>query len=313
MAKDRSKPLSEINFYCRPCVSSFKAEPSRVEDVADRPHHPFEYFGECPKCGREVEQVHWEKNLIAAWAKSTGPVTDEGKAASSANLDGHPTPEEAKRTRFNAMKHGLNAKVANYFPAKPDGYSFCQGCEVDRVYCKQQSACMKQTEIFMLHHAAFDQRNPKHLMGIYSDLQAGIFAIVQEILRTIVRDGVKVESVVWDYDKDNQIRIAEYVDEHGKRQILRKEMAAHPLLKSLGELLTRTGLTLADMGMTNKVIEAEDEDFGNTKDSGAGQQSISDFRAQQIEALQGMAERIQRANNKTERDPILIEYQQENG
>jgi hypothetical protein len=69
------------------------------------------------------------------------------------------------------MKHGLSACTATYFPAKPDGYAFCKTCDVDRVFCASQHACIKKTELFMLHHAAFEQRNPKHLMDTYSDLQ----------------------------------------------------------------------------------------------------------------------------------------------
>ncbi|MCB5187367.1 hypothetical protein LG200_05030 [Methylobacillus caricis] len=311
MAKDRSNPLDKISFYCKPCFHSFKAAPSRIEDAPDQPHHPYQYFGTCPNCEREVEQVHWEKNLIAAWGKSTGPKTEEGKAATAANLEGHPTKEESLRTRFNAMKHGMNARTANYFPAKPDGYSFCQGCDVDRVFCRQQAACTKKTELFMLHHAAFEQRNPKHLMGIYSDMHAGVFALVQQIVQVIVADGVKIESVVWDYDKDNNVRVAEYVDEEGNRKLLRKELTAHPLLKSLGELLTRSGLTLSDMGMTNKVIEAEDDSFGNTQDAPV-KVDANEYRQRQVLALQDMADKIQRANKQTDQDPILLEYNQEN-
>ena len=123
---------------------------------------------------------------MKAWANATGPRTEEGKAATAANLEGHPTKEEAQRTRFNAMKHGLAARTATYFPAKYDGYEFCSTCDVDRNFCASQPACVKKTELFMLHHAAFEQRNPKHLMGIYSDLQASVLAVVQQIIQTIV-------------------------------------------------------------------------------------------------------------------------------
>ena len=313
MAKDRSKPLLAINFYCKPCVYSFKAEPARVEDNPDQPHHPYRYIGTCPKCKKDANQASWEINLIKAWGNATGPKTDEGKAATAANLEGHPTKEESLRTRYNAMKHGMTARVATYFPAKPDGYAFCHGCDVDRVWCSEQPACAKQTEIFMLHQAAFEQRNPKHLMGLYSDMHSGIFLLVQQIIQTVIADGVKVEQVVWDYDKNGEVRVAEYYDEEGKRRILRKELQAHPLLRSLGELLSRTGLTLEDMGMTTRAIEADDDFMaGNTTDDGEGKEPIDAYRQRQLEALSAMAEKIQRANAQTEKDPILLEYKSEN-
>jgi hypothetical protein len=313
MAIDRSKPLSKITFYCKPCYSSFKAEPGRIEEAPEQDYHPFAYYAGCPKCGGECEQAPFERNLMKAWRNATGPRTEEGKAASAANLEGHPTPDEALRTRFNAMKHGLNARTATYFPAKPDGYSFCQGCEVDRTWCGQQSACTKQTEIFLQHHAAFEQRDPKKLNGIYADLQASIFAVIQSMLQTIIADGVKIETVVWDKDKDGQIHVAEYIDEAGQRRIIRSEVQAHPLLRQLGELLTRTGLSLTDMGMTAKMIEADDSDFGTLRDAGQPGENLSEFQEKQIQLLSGLAKQVMRANKQTENDPILIEYLQEGG
>jgi len=313
MAKDRSQPLSEINFYCKACFSSFKAEPGRVEGAPEQEHHPFAYFAACPGCSAECGQAQWEKSLLKAWRNATGPNTEEGKAATAANLEGHPTPDEALRTRFNAMKHGLTARTATYFPAKPDGYAFCGSCEVDRVWCKAQPACAKQTELFMLHHAAFDQKNPRVLMGIYADLQASIFAVVQQILQTIVADGVKVSEVVWDKDADGNVRVAEYIDEDGKRRIIHENVMAHPLFRPLGELLTRAGLTLADMGMTNRVIEAEEDAMGRLEHDQANQEEVSDYRKRTMELLAAMAEKVQRANKLTNSDPKLIEYQQEGG
>jgi len=313
MSKDRSKPLSEINFYCKPCYRSFKAEPGRVEDALEQEHHPFAYFAPCPLCGEECEQVHWERSLLKAWRNATGPKTEEGLAATAANLEGHPTPDEALRTRFNAMKHGMSARTATYFPSKPDGYSFCQGCDVDRVFCAAQPACMKKTELFMLHHAAFEQRNPKHLMGIYADLQASVFAVVQQIIQTIVADGVKVSEVVWDRDAEGNVRVAEYVDEDGKRRIIHENVMAHPLFRPLAELLTRAGLSLSDMGMTQKVIEAEEDELGRLVHEQTDQEGVDAFRKRTMELLAGMADKVQRANQLTNNDPKLIEYQQEGG
>ena len=313
MAKDRSKPLSEINFYCRPCFQSFKAEPGRVEDAPDAEHHPFEYFAPCPKCGAECEQAAWEKGLLKAWANATGPRTEEGKAATAANLEGHPTREEALRTRFNAMKHGLSARTATYFPAKPDGYDFCSACDVDRVWCAAQPACAKKTELFMLHHAAFEQKNPKHLTGIYADLQASLFAVLQQILQTIIADGVKIETVKWYTNKDGEVLVAEYVDEDGKRRIMKESIIAHPLFKPLGELLSRAGLSLADMGMTAKVIEAEDEEMGRLQEEHSQRGSMLEFQQRQTSALEALAGAIERAKSNKQRDPVLIEHQAQNG
>ncbi|MBF0802999.1 MULTISPECIES: hypothetical protein [unclassified Neisseria] len=41
----------------------------------------------------------------------------------------------------------------------------------------------------MLHQAAFEQRDPKHLIPIYADMHAGITAIMQQILQTILKEG----------------------------------------------------------------------------------------------------------------------------
>lgn len=312
MAKDRSKPLNEINFHCRECYRSFKAEPGRVEPFPEQTHHPYAYFADCPICGSECDQVSWERNLIKAWANSTGPKTQEGKEATAANLEGHPTQEEALRTRFNAMKHGMSSKIATYFPAKPDGYEFCKNCDVDRGFCYSQPACVKKTELFMLHHAAFEQRNPKHLMGIYADLQASIFAVLQQILQTIISDGVKLEAPQYYTDKEGVLIIAEYIDEVGNRRII-KDVQAHPLFRPLGELMSRTGLTLSDMGMTAKAIDDEEQALGRLSHESTSQEGLDDYRRRQVAALESLSAAVDRANQQTKNDPILIEYQQENG
>ncbi|MBP6895663.1 MAG: DNA adenine methylase [Pseudacidovorax sp.] len=41
----------------------------------------------------------------------------------------------------------MAARTATYFPAKPDRYAFCEGCEVNRLWCSEQPACVKQSAI----------------------------------------------------------------------------------------------------------------------------------------------------------------------
>lgn len=309
---DLGKPLSVISFACKPCKWDWEGEPSRVEDDAEQGHHPWRYFSICPICKAEREQAPWERSLLKAWASATGPRTDEGKAASAANLDGHPTPEEARRTRFNAMKHGMAAKTATFFPAKPDGYSFCKDCKVEREWCADQPACVKQTEIFLLHHAAFEQRDPKVLGSIYANLQAALFAVLNQMLQSIISDGMTIITPQWSTNKDGDTLLATYVDKDGHEQTIMK-MERHPLFRPFAELLSRTGLSLSDMGMTTKVIEQEEEAQGHIETETREREVGGDFRQRVIGVIEKIGDQVARAHSSTERDPVLIEYQKDGG
>ena len=312
-SRNYSESLDTVVFRCHSCKKNFECKPERVEDEPARAHHPFRYFAACPVCGEEVEQAQYHVNLIKAWCNSTGPKTEEGKAATAKNLEGHPTPEEAKRTRFNAMKHGLNARVAQYFPAKPDKYAACETCDIDRAFCASQPACQKQTQLFMLHQAAFEQRDPKHLIPIYADMQAGITAIMQQILQTILKDGVSLRTPAWAVDKDGKVVIAEYVDLATGQLHRIHEVKAHPLLRVLQDFLSKNGMSLADMGMTPRVIEQEEAAMGKLAQDGETQQSLLEYSQRQAAALENLADLAKRANAKKMQDPVLIEYQQQNG
>ncbi len=310
---DPKKSRKEVTFQCRPCGITFKAEPARTEDEPEQEHHPFRYFAACPDCHEEVGQSPWERALQKAWQNATGPKTEEGKAATTKNLEGHPTREESLRTRFNAMKHGLNARVAEYFPAKPDGYSFCSGCEVDRDWCKSQPACVKQAETFMLHHAAFDQRDPKKLQGLHANLQAAIFTVLQQILQTIIADGVKITAPQYYTDKDGVMILAEYFDSVSGSSKTIHDIQAHPLFKPLGELLSRNNLSLADMGMTTKVIDSQDEQMGRLAGQQQGSEELLEFQRRQAHALEKIAHMVDRGRQEASKDPVLLEFNADTG
>jgi hypothetical protein len=314
MAKsDYSAQLDEVTFRCGACRATFSAAPGRVVEAPEREWHPWGYFSDCPECGAiDQEQAPWERALLKAWQNATGPRTSEGIAATAANLAGHPTPEEARRTRFNALKHGLSAKTATYFPARPGGYPFCAACDVDRGWCGQQAACSKQTVLFMQHHAAFEQRNPKLLNGVYADLQAALFALLQQIVQTIIADGVKVEAPKYYTDKDGQLIVAEYYTEAGERRTI-MDIQAHPLFKPLGELLSRNNLSLADMGMTQKVQDDEEQEFGRLQSQAQSREALADFSARQAKALEDLSSLMRNAAARRDADPILIEHMQQSG
>lgn len=309
--KDTYQPLAEVTFRCVGCRRNWKAAPARVEDWPEDGLHPWRYFATCAECGAECEQAGFERGLLRAWRSSTGPRTAEGIAATAKNLEGHPTPEEALRTRFNGMKHGLTAKVATYFPPKPDGYAFCKACEVDRDWCREQPACVKQTQHFMLHHAAFEQKNPKHLMGIYADFHAALMLTIQQILQTIIADGVTINQPKTYYDREGNCLVVQYIDEQGRPQTVR-DIQAHPLFRPLGELISRTGISLADLGMTGRSFEEEAPLPGRLK-PGEGAMALEDFAQKQAKALESLKGLLERGKARAAADPVLVEYRQQMG
>lgn len=304
--------LKTVVFRCKACKGTFEAAPARVEAAPeDDDVHPWLYYHPCG-CGAEATQAHWARAAMKAWRNCTGPRTAEGKAAVRENLRGHPTPEEALRTRFNGMKHGLNARVATYFPAKPDGYAFCGSCEVDREWCRQQPCCEKQTGHFMKHHAAFEQRNPKHVMGIYADFHAALMATVGECLRRIIGDGVTLQVPKTYVDKDGRCLVVEYIDERGNVCQV-SDVVAHPLFRPVSELITRMGISLSDLAMTPRQGEEEAATLGKLQADAGEQESLAAFEERKVKALEDLSGMMQRANAAKANDPVLIEYNQQNG
>lgn len=311
--KNLSNSLDTVIFRCKSCHRNFECKPSKIIDDPECEWHPFKYQAHCPVCDDTCDQAHFQKNLIKAWSKATGPTTAAGKSIVQQNLKGHPNAEETRRTRFNAMKHGLNARVAKYFPSKPDGYPACRNCEIDRNFCKSQPACQQQTQLFMLHQAAFEKRDPKHLTPIYSEIQAGITAIVQQVLQTIVADGVTLRSPAWKLDKSGNVVIGEYLDHATGDMKIIYDIQAHPLLRSLQDFLSKNGMSLSDMGMTPKVIEQEEEKLGNLAVNESTQQSLLEYQQRSAAALENLASLAEKAKARRDQDPVLIEYQKQNG
>lgn len=320
MRKDWSDELDEVNFRCQVCRYTWSAKPDLVEPDADpeAAHHPFRYFATCPCCDAAHQaQAPWERALLKAHQTSTGPRTPAGQAASAANLAGHPTPEEALRTRFNAMKHGLNARVASYFPAKPDGYAFCSRCDVDRDWCREQPACVKQTELFMLHTAAFEQRNPRALAKIHGDLHAALVASLQMCLQAVLGDGVVIKTPRLERHVDeegNEVHMAvSYVDDQGAvRHVY--DYAANPAFKPIADLVTRLGLSLSDLGMT---VKAHEEEGAELKGRLAGEERtaevVDSFSDRMAAAFEKLPVLLQAAQAAAAKDPVLLAHEQQTG
>lgn len=311
MGDERPEALTLINFSCRAdfCGQKFRAPPGRIEEHPQRPTHPWAYFAACPKCGEEASQAAWEIGLLNQLGKHTGPKTPEGIAATTANLAGHPTQEEAQRTRFNAMKHGLFARTATYFPARPGKYSQCDGCEyeIDQG-CIPFGACVKRTELFMQHHIAFETKNPELLTSLRAETHAGAHAMMTDMLRAIFADGVSQTIPKMYYDKDGKCHVFKYKNAQGE-EITVDEISAHPLIKHFFDGMAKMGITLNDLAMTPRVQNDEEMIKGHLDVAHSEQANLLEFQKQvstQLGDLRGM---IQRGRERIARDPVLIEQQ----
>lgn len=319
MPKDWSARLSHVNFRCGSCRRQWDGEPDLIEEDAspEAAHHPFRYFANCTACGAEHQpQASWERALLKAHQAATGPKTDEGKAATSRNLAGHPTPEEALRTRFNAMKHGMAARTATYFPARPGKYAFCARCDVDRAWCREQPACVKQTEIFMLHHAAFEQRDPKVLARLHADLQASLTATLQMCIQEVLGDGVIIKQPRVELDREGTPVTLTYLDEGGQRQYI-YNYQSHPAFKPLTELVSRLGLSMSDLGMTVRAADADEGAMPGRLQVGDDavdtRETLADFGRRMLIATERAKDQIAAAAQRTKADPVLVEFQARGG
>ena len=314
MPKDWSAQVSHVNFRCGESRRAFEGEPDLIEDAPEQAHHPYAYFAHCPHCGAEHQpQASWERALLKAHQHSTGPKTPEGVAAVTANLEGHPTPHEALRTRFNAMKHGATARTATYFPAKAGGYAFCARCDVDRAWCAQQPACVKQTEIFMLHHAAFEQRDPKVLTAIHADMHAALMATLQMCIQEVLGLGVLIKAPKVELDREGHPVTLTYTAEDGSKRYI-YNYTSNPAFKPLTELITRLGLSMNDLGMTVKATEDDEEkNLGRLKLDDDAKETLSAFGQRMLQATENARALIQQAQKATKADPVLVEHQARGG
>lgn len=313
MGRLRDRITSDVKFLCHGCLERWHGEPERVDDAPEDSWHPWRYYATCPECGTEATQDPAERGLLKAWAMSNGPATPEGlqraREAGAAAARKPKDPSVLARTRFNGLKHGLHARVATFYPAKPGKYPQCRGCE-HYIGCGiESSACLKRADLFLKHHVAFETRNASMLNGLHAELHANIRALLDDMILSVIGDGAALKSPEWYHDSDGNMRLARYTDDAGELRTIQK-IEAHPLLKHIQMLIQATGMSLGELGMSPKVQEDRDELAGQLAGQQVNQESQLEYQRRQTEALESLSKLIVNAKRDAERDPVLLEYQQ---
>ncbi|MBD3609586.1 MAG: hypothetical protein HUJ30_03465 [Gammaproteobacteria bacterium] len=229
---------------------------------------------------------------MATVGKQTGPKTEKGKAASARNLEGHPTPEEAQRTRFNAMKgRGFN-KTLHYYPARPGQFPMCATCEYLNDGCEDLPACVKNTQVFMRFNMAFESGDPSLLTDLFANSQAAMYTIFQNMLMRIIQDGETLEAPKMYYDTDGKCHVFEYTDEDGQRRIV-NEKSAHPLLKHVLDFIQKNDMSLGNLDMTPKVQNEQATMKGFLNNEQEKREELESFNQKMLQGQQALAKLIQ--------------------
>lgn len=309
--KDYHKdPLELITFRCKDCKINFKMQPARIEDAAEDSSHPWLYFHPCPECKTECTQAGWERGLMIS-ATRPKHYSAEERAARAERCR---TMEVKKRARFNAMKHGLYAKVALYFPQRPNGYPHCRSCPYLEQGCGtwDHGACLHRTELYMRHRIAFQNKDPHALTDLRADMQANLQTVLDDMLLNIIKSGTEIRAPVWYTDKEGYFHIARYTTEAGDEKTL-ETLSAHPLLRPLFELIGKNNLSLGDLRMTPKAQEEEQElaGFIPRQEASQAEDTMHALLERQTKALELLKPMLERSQERMKRDPILLEHQRD--
>lgn len=286
-------------FRCPDCQLNSELPVERVQKRPDSTPHPFEYFATCPLCGSEIPEAAFMKNLYRAWLNPTGTKSPE---VSAQNL---PDPHDGRR-RFNALKHGLFAKKAKYFPAKVGQYAECTDCVYSQE-CEEGGICLEITKLRMMVTRAFDSKNPELLQPLFQDIQSDMFVLLKRMMNQVMADGVALKAPVFCGSKDGPV----LVKDADNKQII--ETSAHPLIKAIGDLIQKNGLSLSDLQMTPKTQIDQSIALGNLAAGQTQRLTLQQMHEERKGIMEDFLAKMAGSTANRESDPIYQEQKEESG
>lgn len=276
----------------------------RIEDRPDQEIHPFEYFATCPTCKTEIPEHPSIKNLYKAWLHATGTKSPE---ISSKNL---PSPDSPRR-KFNALKSGLFAKKAKYFPAKVGRYPECDGCEHSNE-CEEIGICLQISKLKMMVTHAFDTKDPGQLQPLFQETQADFFVLLRRLFSHVFKHGEILEAPVWHGMKSGYTMVKFKDPVTGKkRQLMQYEL--HPAVRAIFEMLQKNALSLADLNLTPKTEAEHSATMGHLRLAENERESLQEHRSKMVDTTRTFLEAMAGAGSQRRNDPIYLEHQEENG
>lgn len=309
----------EIAFHCLKknggCGHKFRTTDHQSKSYPERVWLPTLYVADCPHCDNQASQAAWQ---LGQWKAihdngSAGPATERGRLAiSKANQERD--PESYRLSRFNALSHGMSSEIAKYYPARPGDYPQCSGCDYLLNGCGDElKHCAKRTELFVQFHLAQEEGDGSLLGKMMASTQAGMAAIVTDMIQSIAIKGVALEKPEYYIDKKTgSPKMVEFTDEYGRKQTI-SEITAHPLLPHLINFIQKNNTTLGDMGLTPAAKEETRRFNGFLDAAEETRESAADARResnQQMELLRSLLKGSSAPENPDIIDGEFIEHDQ---
>lgn len=285
-----------LYFYCKKCKIAGRVP--ELEAQYDEAGNPILL---CDECGNPMSMSnHHLFNLSKGWSKATGPKTPEGKAKNAQNLDGHRGKYKSEETKERASCNGFKTgqyctKPRIIAPAIHGRYLDCEDCELSESCEKKEIKwCPVFIQPLVNFLAAHKNSDPSQLKTLVGDSHAQLYAIQQQAMNEIFKDGAVVEDVK--IYKDT----------------IQKTKKSHPAIESVLKIMDTIGFTADQQNMTPARQDSDDDLGGFLKDTADANKTVAETASQMMDMMKTFQNDIlAKAEESRQKDTALTQYNEE--